>query len=298
MPDPSDWMRALPVTRLIATWAPERPWTPPPAVPNTLRGAVGASVMDVACVRDSRECHGCPHAPSCPILGWYDPNRAGGNRLRPYVIRVLQGAERATPDRPLIAEWILFGPTPHAHLLVEALLRAGRVGLGPDRVQHDLIRLDVQGEGALTRVVDDGRAVGAMPRPGTLLQHTRPPDAPTRATLDLLTPVQPPDRRLTPAGMLQLGAHRVRDVLRDLGGPPARWWDLDVVVARWEWQEPARHSRWSERQEATIDLSGLWGRLVVTDGVAGIADLLAAMEVLHVGRNTSAGMGRVGVTWG
>jgi hypothetical protein len=298
--DPHAWLRHLQVTRLFATWQPDRPWSPPPALTNTLRGAVGASVMDVGCVRPSRECAGCESLEGCPVATWYDPNRYSGSRLRPYVIRVHQGVDRVTPDLPLVAEWLLTGRTPHAHLLVEAMLRAGRLGLGPDRIPHRLLRLDAWGDGAQVRLIDSGRAIGLLPRPGALLRHVHLPDAPARAEVELLTPVQAPAwvGEPHPRALLQLGVNRLRDLARDAGAPLERWWDLDRVEARWEELRHIQHGRWSQRQSARVDLSGWLGRFRLTGDVTAVADLLAAMEVLHVGRNTSVGMGRLGVRWG
>ncbi len=293
------WLGQLTLTVATASLMPLQAWRPPPQPAVALRGALGAALMDVACLRRDRDCGGCEWTSDCPIVTWYDPGRAGSGRPRPFALRVLEAAPRVSRESPLVVEWALFEPPPRPSLLLEGLCRAARLGLGRDRVPHRVERLVVRGEGASVTLLRGGEQQGAWPAPAPLVRFVRLPADPIGARVHLLTPVQlhggrPPDA----AELLRSAVGRVRALARTRGVSLNRWWpEPRGLSARWEGLRRVEGGRYSRRQAHRVDLSGWMGTLVLGPEVAAWADLLAAMEVLQIGRHTPAGLGRIAVEW-
>src|SRR5690606_28604619 len=118
------------------------------------------------------------------------------HRLRPFALYV-RAPDRVEPGAPLVAEWTFFGPLPRATLIVEALVRAARAGLGPDRIPHTVRRMVVRGDGAPATVLADGEVVGRWPAPVTLAHAARLPDHATGARVHLVSRTQLDARRPT-----------------------------------------------------------------------------------------------------
>ena len=302
---PLQWMKAIPVTTMVAVLRPCRPWSAPTDLAVTLRGAFGSAVMDVACVRAHRDCRGCELAADCVVPSWFDPGRGvGADRMRPYALRVLfDNGGRIRPDQPLVVEWVWLGEIPRAGLVVQAMVRAAALGLGPARVSHVVQHLAVTGRGSRVVVVEDGVEVGPWPRAGDLSDHTRVPAPfpPDGALVDLVTRVRfPGPGSPPPAAILRAAFLRIRNVARDLGVAIDRRWDDPQGLSGVEWLDLRREgaSRWSQRKRQTVDLSGWVGTARLDRQAAtAYADALAAAEILHVGRGVSHGLGRVAVRW-
>ena len=255
--------------------------------------------MDIACVRRDRHCNPCDRQADCPIARWYDPGRAGSSSPRPFALRILGTPTEANPTGQLVVEWSFLVAPPRPSLVVESLCRAARLGLGPNRVPHRVHELMVQGAGAPVMVLREDRQEGAWPTPAPLGHFVRLPEAPRGARLHLLSPLQlrgsaPPDA----GAVLRAAVSRVRSIARGQGLRLDRWWPEPAgLTARWEGLRRVQGSRWSRRQAHAVDLTGWLGTLVLGPAVAAWADLLAAMEVLQLGRQTAAGLGRVTVSW-
>lgn len=268
------WMAAIPVTRVRARLRPARAWTLPEAPEVTLRGALGRALFEERCVRPDRKCGECPHRDTCLIPTWYDPGLVGSPAARPFVVRAHAEAREVGPERAFGAEWFFFGPVPDPDALQAALVRMARDGLGAERVPHEL-HVEVEGPAGLDRFVRE------------------PLGAPWH--LELLTPLQVEKSRARPpvSEVLRSAMLRVRSVARAVGATVERRWDLERVRGVWVESERVEGSRYSARQGETVDLSGWVGRIALTEGAEEVEDLLAAAEVLHVGRATSAGLGWV-----
>ncbi len=298
LPDTVDtrWMSVIPVTRLTAQLLPEIPWAPPPDLAVTLRGALGAAVMDIACTREHRTCEGCDVAARCAIPGWYDPGRAGGNRHRPFALNARSAP--VDPATPLVFDWIWTGTVPRPSLLLEALFRATAKGLGSRRIPHRVHRVQVQGRDAAVVVVRDGEQGGDWPEPATLgsLVRVPPPDRIQGADVHLVSRARLGSEPST-ASFLDACVRRVRQLQRELLLPRGtRHWPTDLP-GTWLHRADETSERWSKRQQTRIDLSGTRGTVRFGPEVRQIADLLAAAEVLQVGPGTSSGLGCVRVDW-
>ena len=288
------WMSQLSLTLVAVSLAPAHPYRLPPRPAVMLRGALGKAMFDVACVRPDRDCRACLHRLVCPVATWYDPARAGGSGLRPFAISSLPTRDLdVDPDHPLLLRLGLATPPPRPSLLVEALTRAALAGLGPDRVPHRVRSLQVLGEGAPVEVAGGG---SAWPDPAPLARFIDLPAHPRAARVHLRSPLQLPSGRSrpAPAAVLRAAMGRVRGVARLQGRRLSRWWpDVPLRWGELSWEDG---SRWSARQGERVPLLGGRGVLIV-DNAEPVADLLAAAEVLQIGKATTAGLGVLSIEW-
>ena len=290
----------IPITDLHVTLVPGHPWTPPPDLGVTLRGALGAAIMDVACVRVHRICTECEIS-DCVVPGWYDPGRVNGAALRPFSLEVRHApGAPIEPDAGLDLRWTFVGSIPRPSLVQEAIFRAAQIGLGPERVRHRVARVAVGGAEGPIAVIEYGQEAAPWPgaaRLGDLATLTEP----TQGLIVRFTPrVSLTDRGAhhppSPADLLRRGVDRIRSVARALGVTLGeRWPDPETVPAEWIDLEFVSHGRYSRRQGERIDLSGWRGSAWFGPEIEPFIDLLAALEVLQVGRHTSAGIGCVSV---
>jgi len=288
----TDWMTALPVTRTVARWVADRPWDPPPDLGVTVRGALGKAVLDIACVRDDRQCPICDDRDRCVVPTWYDPARVGSHAARPFALRV----DATPPAGTLQAVITWFGVVPRPSLVVQALVRAGRAGLGAERIRHRLDRLEVHGEEGPVWVIADRQEAASWPAPASLadlVDASEPDDAVVvdlASRLRLRRDRQPPEA----AELISAGIGRVRQLARLAGAKIDRWWpEPGAVQGAWVDRRFEKASRWSQRQGDRIDLSGWQGTLALGAEAHAFTDLLVALEVLQIGHGTSAGMGAI-----
>jgi hypothetical protein len=217
-----------------------------------------------------------------------------GHTLRPYVLRAW-GGPLVAPGRPLELELILLGPPPPA--LPALLDEMAQRGLGPARVPHRLVSLQERPTGQDLLV--EGLPPQSLPRARPLEALVRPPPANvTGARLHLLTPLDLGGADPSPAAVLRACIGRLRALARAQGiHLQGRWPDPETLPARWIERRWTAGARWSERQEGDVPLSGWQGSLELGPGVEAFADLLAAVELTHVGRGVTAGLGWVAVDW-
>ncbi|HEV2845681.1 MAG TPA: CRISPR system precrRNA processing endoribonuclease RAMP protein Cas6, partial [Thermoanaerobaculia bacterium] len=63
---------------------------------------------------------------------------------------------------------------------------------------------------------------------------------------------------------------------------------IAAADVRWhDWE------RWSQRQQTSMKLGGIVGRLVLAGELEAFSALLRAAEVVHVGKGTTFGLGRI-----
>lgn len=291
------WMADLRVTSLQATLVPTAPWSRTERPEVTVRGALGAALYDVVCVRADRACDRCALVADCLIPSWFEPGR-NGQQARPYVIRI-DGPRQVTADRPLRVQMDWFGRIPRPTALLEALIRAAGKGLGPDRVRHQVQKVRAVGVGAPVIVVERDEVVGRWPEPDTLLRRVRlPVREVSGATVILRTPAQiSSDGKPTAKDVLKAAILRLRALERAQGVTSVRRWPEPSVHGEWLDLRWVGGSRYSRRSRGPHDLSGWRGVLEVGPEIGPYVDLLAASEVVHLGRGSSAGLGRVEVRW-
>ncbi len=293
------WLTQLRATRLEAVLVPERSWTLGRWPEATLRGALGRALFQLACLRDDRDCRSCRWRLDCPISCWFEPQLAGISRPSCFVPRALHapGAELG-PERPLRMAWTFLLLPPRPSLFLEALVRAARLGL--DGVSHRVARVQVYGKGAPTLVLADERALGDWPEPSPLAQALSIPRQVRGLRLRFERPFQRKGGRPpSPADVVDAAIQRARGVARLQGASILhRWPSLDGLQGSWEGLRQERGTRASASQQGErMPLGGWLGTLRLGPEVAGFTDLLAAAELLHIGRKTSFGLGRLALDW-
>ncbi len=291
-------MDTLQLTRLTLTLTPDTPWSPGPELGNTLRGAFGAAVHDVACVRSGEACADCAEREVCLYPIWYEGQGSGA---RPFALRVAwPNGELVSQARPIRLGLVFFGRIPRPGLVIEALHRMARTGLGPRRVPHRVAHGLVEGDGAPVTLLSDGPAP-IWPEPRSLSRSLRGQGRSGDARVTLVTRVdfgkRVQDRRPTPADLLLLAKARVIDVARSQGERVRL--DLPRVEeagGRWEHLHYERVWRRSASQNRRMPMHGWVGSVVYpAERIDPFRDLLAAAELLQVGGWTTAGLGVVAV---
>lgn len=275
----STWMDAIHLTVLRAELRPRRPWRhDEPAL--ALRGALGNAMLHLLCVKDAPACRPCSERPVCLIPTWYDRSLGGGPGGRPFWIRTTGATGgHITSERPVVLTWTFLGALPRPSLAVEALYRAATLGLGADRIPHD-VELEL-----------------TDPLPLSALARVPPPEVPlVLRTVSRLRQKRGKEHLQRPllSDVIESAVHRVRELERLLDEPVPYTWPAPEpggrpVECRWE-----RGGRFSSHQGEHVDLSGVQASWAIDAGeVAPWRDLLAAAEWLQLGSGTTAGLGAV-----
>jgi hypothetical protein len=286
--------------------AAEGPWVPPPFSGSMLRGALAGALRRTVCVMRRPECDGCPLVMAClyPRLFETRPDPAAGVMRRydraPHPVLVVadlrEGRRAAAAGETLTLR--LFGSgIEAAPFLIHAAGEMARHGLGRGRVPF---RLTGVGAG-------DGPALapGALPLPPA--PRPPPPHLPPRRRWRIRSPLRvfaggrPLDAAridgpaLARATLRRVGLmaqfHGRLDPGVDLRALAAEAARVRLVARDLRWQ-PLR--RWSGRQGASQSIGGLVGALDLDFSDApGIAALADWVPVVHLGKETSMGLGGI-----
>ena len=300
---------ALPVTRLRVALLPQHPWRLSPFVGAHLRDALGVAFRRLHCADLDLPCQRCPSAATCPVPGWFEPGLLGSGLTRPFAMRVL-GGPRVGPRKPFSLLFTLVGRPPDPDALLEAIADAAAQGLGPRGIPHLVGPAWV--EGVESTFCEAGRD-NHWPEPAPLADFLSLPPAPRGLELELQSPLRwrrSPARAPIPAPwsrqqilefphLVQLALDRLRALQRSLEVPEVGRWPTPGGQVR----VSQRHTRWldhthfSPRQRQGVELGGMVGQLMMQGDLEPWAPLLAAGQVLQLGRGTSAGLGVVALRW-
>lgn len=271
---------------------------------SMMRGAFGHALRRLACVMRRPDCHGCPIEQSCIYTSIFEPRVPPSAAImakyprapNPFVLIV----DPADPGESgeIHVGLRLFGPAIAQHaVIVHAFREAAASGLGSRRLPYRLDRI-VAGEQAM-EATDAGCPPPAIQGPPAALTGG--------ATWDIVTPMRltvagrpmTPDRVdvsavamgiLRRAGLM-LSFYGPETPLPDFHGLKDRSRNLRLCDNDLRWHELHRRSN---RQKATQSISGLVGRIGIdcTDAPEW-GRWLAWAPILHLGKNTSMGLGRL-----
>lgn len=303
-----DWWDQLPVLRLRLRFEPQAPFRIREFPGSMFRGAFGNSLKHLMCVRHHRQdCEGCDLVRSCAYTRVFEPRRAPTSDSK----------GPANPPRAFLLEWPpgsddrCVGCTPHdlevvllAHattlsdLIAPAFAEAARRGFGSDRIPHRLT--DV------TQVFVDGTVRAGASEPERLGDYAALGVKGRAWRIRTVTPWRIEEqKRLVERPTLEQILRSIERRLRLLAqthqdAAPARieheWFhqarDVEVRSCTWE----RRHwERFSARQHKRVPNRGVLGELRLRGEIAPFASLLRAATIVHLGKSTSFGMGRVAV---
>ena len=322
MNDPQAYqIPAIPYVRLRMTLEAEEPATLPPFQGSMLRGAFGHALRRTVCVMGPEQpCASCRLRHACVYTRIFEPYVEGepppflrgiDQAVRPYVFEPGGGIgdeeARLAPGDPLRFDLLLFGQAvdlqAYAFLAVERMARAG---LGAGRPRFRLVRVEVPGrEGAAREMFAAGAPPAAEPAPAVVPAEAALPSG--RVALRLETPlrVKVHDHLNGQPRFRDLAFNMLRRVLElahfHVAGAAIDWsfrtfldraGDVRVAAADLRWHD---WERWSNRQQSSMKLGGLVGRLVLEGDVTPFAALLGAAEVVHVGKGATFGLGKLAV---
>lgn len=287
----------------------------PPFKGSLLRGAFGHALRCATCSRGlGHECRDCFLRRACLYTRLFETFVEGEpppflkglpTSPRPYVFEPLTEATDFEPGDPLVFDLLLFGQA--TDLAAHALLAVERMaggGLGARRFPFVLDRVGVlQPGGGWQEVYQEGRAMPALGRVAPRFPSAAPVEE--RITLEFLTPtrLQVQGRLVEEPGFRALAFAMLRRTLElawfHLPGVEIDWHfrplldlasQVSVTGSDLRWQELHRYSN---RQGRKISLGGFVGTLELEGDLAPFGPLLRTAEILHLGKETTFGLGRV-----
>ena len=290
------------------------------------RGLLGQSLRHSVCVTRAPTCEGCLLRQQCAYSTFFEspaPPAQATQRYRvlphPFVLEPpAPGQREHAPGERLSLGLTLIGPAAELlPYLIHTLQRAGERGLGRERGRFRLLEVLQETRpgsddwqpvfetrvGRLNAFRSEAPRAGPLPDPA-------PGSSPSPASLPLalLTPLRIKQRghyvrphQLDARALLGTLATRIERLgaLYGTSGPEEGFEraalhaaidqvQVETVQLRWvEW------TRYSSRQRTTMQLGGLLGTLQLNGpGLAPLWPLIALGQWLHLGKNTSFGLGR------
>ncbi|MBN8454024.1 CRISPR system precrRNA processing endoribonuclease RAMP protein Cas6 [Accumulibacter sp.] len=302
----------FPVARYRLEFRATRPIRLPDYAGSMLRGAFGHALRQLACMTRQKECTGCPLAGTCPYPAIFAPVPPATHALQNFsripVPQVIEppawGAKVLTAGETLTFHHVLIGRSrQELPLIVLAWRRALARGVGAGDGTAELLGVVHCGENDETEI--------HRPEVGTICDHVQeiplraPSDARlTDTTLNFVTPLRLqyngqalPPAKLQPRTLLLALARRANllaefhadgPLIHDfaaLSDAAARVGDERNVCWR-DWK------RYSSRQQRAMCLGGVVGTWRLQGPLAPFAALLRLGQWLHVGKETTFGLGQ------
>ncbi len=302
------------------------PLTIPGFSGSAWRGLLGHALRRSACVTGAAHCHGCLLASTCAYTRLFEPSLEAApderharryQRLPPPMVLDIEPtwsgvlppglapARRLSADARFTLGVTLIGDAcdrlPH---LIHALITAGKLGLGRDggRFRLDQVAVETTPGSQVWESIYRPQAQLQTPKPA-VPKPPPPPSDGVQVSLETPTRLKRHGRLLgaddLDASTLLLAlASRLGLLAEHYGGDPADFaWsrlapaaetlileDLGMVWQDW--------SRYSSRQRTRMQLGGLVGPLRLSGpGLTALWPLLWLGQFVHIGKNTSFGLG-------
>ncbi|GAB4484050.1 MAG: CRISPR system precrRNA processing endoribonuclease RAMP protein Cas6 [Burkholderiaceae bacterium] len=300
----------LPIARYRFHFRMRAPLRLPEYAGSLLRGQFGSALRRTACITRARTCAGCPLLATCPYPAIFETPAPPEHRLQkfsavpnPYVIepppldtREVAAGETLTFGMVLIGQALQRLP-----LVVYALQRALREGLGKERAPGDLVDIEWEGADGVESVWDvaAGRVhahEAALPVPAF--------DGAAHATLTIATPLRLQDngrplrpQELSPRKLIMALVRRAELVLEFHADRPGLGAQAPALARHAESLQDERDLRWhdwsrySSRQRQSMTLGGVLGTWTLRGELGPVLPWLWLGQWLHVGKNATMGLG-------
>lgn len=290
----------------------------PPYKGSTFRGAFGNCLKRATCAIRRNECYDCLLVSRCLYARLFERKswqEKGGQRVaappHPYIIQPPMTEKcRFSAGEPFDFNLILFGEmNRYLPYFVYAFQQMGEQGIGK-RVEGGRGTFAVTGVrcGGAELFEPDTNRLLPLPEPERLqLEPVLPDERGLSLKLTLLTPLRfKQENHLQDSLDFQ---QLVRGMLRRVSGLCNAWGDgepeldyrgliqraggVKVTDGRVYWHE---WGRYSNRQEQGMNFGGLLGTVTFSGRLAEYLPLLKLCERLHIGKQTTFGLGRFTVT--
>lgn len=285
----------------------------PPYKGSTLRGAFGLALKDISCVLKSNDCQGCPLVKTCVYRRVFEidsqtSDKKSGAQPHAFVIEPPESAQRNfAHGEHLNFKLLLFGfANDLLPYFIYAFEEVGKTGLGKflggRRASFKLIQ--VTSEYGPVFDSQDRTVKTGLAKELEFQNPSYTSDSEFKLTLHLETPL-----RLKFKNMFsdELPFHiLVRAMLRRIsslnnffgqGEPPLDYSGLikraetvTIVNSSLEWLD---WSRFSNRQQTRMQLGGITGAITYTGKLQEYINLLKYCEIVHLGKNTTFGLGKI-----
>lgn len=308
----------LPVLRLAFGLEAGRDGALPRYLGSTIRGGLAWSLRHLSCALPREQCETCRLGERCAYGYLFETRRpAQAERFPdeatiPHPIVIEPPAPSFAPYAPgsrlELGVTLLGRAAEHAARLVVAAQDMGRQGLGTSRLPFRLVDARVRPlRGEPSPYYREGQPLGAV-QPEPLSRHLEGRAPADEVTLKLLTPTRfaeggrltrTPTFRTIVSSLLRrasalLAFHADQPLALDFRGLLDRAVAVRTVRST---AELIRLDRFSNRQDRKVPLDGLVGEMTFRgEGVREAWPLLVAGEIVHGGKGTVFGLGRMGVT--
>ncbi|MDP2505800.1 CRISPR system precrRNA processing endoribonuclease RAMP protein Cas6 [Oceanobacter sp. 3_MG-2023] len=299
MTEPALTLPPLQYARFRFDVAPTADFKLPDYAGSMLRGAFGHAFRRLSCMTRQPGCSDCPLINTCPYTQVYE-NSAGQLHTNRYVIEPPQSGYRWLKAGEIFTfHMVLFGyGLAQLPLILLAWQQALERGLGKHNTPARLIAVYCDN--------DDQPCY----RPGDQIGHWQPsqaelPPVPEQVVLQLHTPVYlkhqgKPVRKnsLSAYPLLMALARRYHMLTTSNPSRTASEIDFKRLTAlantikldeQVHWQE---WTRYSNRQQQTMQLGGLIGQITLSGKLAPVWPLLIAGQWTHLGKHASFGLGQ------
>jgi len=266
---------------------------------SLLRGQFGAALRHVACMTHLATCPGCPLLQTCPYSRLFETPVQ--QRANPYVLEPPSGSmELQTGDSLEFGLTLVGQARDQLALVIFALQRALARGLTKLRVPAELLQVDWVDAANTPHTVWTNAMPVLQEHPAELVFDASTRTLPSEITLHIYTPMRLQHQghplradELTPHILLANLARRTVALLAWHGAAPP-------IAALGQHLRDARQLRWydwtrySSRQQQEMTLGGVLGTWTLHGNAEVLEQIFPWLwlgQWLHVGKNTTMGMG-------
>ena len=284
---------------------------------STLRGGLGHALRRIACALRRQDCKGCLLGNTCAYAFLFEvkrnPEQEGAARFttaqrpHPYVLVPPDDSKRAYKvGDPFSFGIILFGPAvqylPH---LVFAVQEMGKAGLGKGNRDGDG-RFQLEAVDQNDNCIYDGRSLNSTVSPTEVTLAPVPSAKMGTITLTCQTPLRLKHDNQLQNGLpfhllIRTALRRISTLESTYGGSGEPALDYKGLVAKAAEIKTAESScrwtdieRYSNRQRTAMLMGGITGTITYqADNLSEFIPLLHYCETVHLGKQTSFGLGRI-----
>ena len=310
-------LQSFPAARYRFTVRMHAPLRLPEFAGSLLRGQFGSALRQVACMTGEKSCEACPLLSTCPYPAIFETPAPAEHAMQrfshvpnPYVIEPPGLGARLIPAGEVLQfSMVLIGhAVKYLPLVSHALQRAVEEGLGRERARGKLESIEWQcGEGGSepeTATVWRQGDVRFLPHSASLHPASLPGGGIDRVELRIHTPMRLQNQGRALRQHELIPRKFIADLLRRItllaefhAGHANFVQDVHALVLHSEilahqpslrWQD---WSRYSSRQKQEMTLGGVIGTWTLEGDLAPLYPWLWLGQWLHVGKNTTMGMG-------